>query len=122
MSDCAHPELRLSNDGVFCNNPDCGMRIDDEMAPIAADPRASLRTVHEIDQAHASAIQRVDSLMQLFDKWQKQSVNESAMDATENPMVFYTLVQVARTRIDVDELPYVLAACLTQLAKSVVKR
>lgn len=118
MSDCAHPELRISGGGVFCNNPDCGIRIDDDMSPIAADPRADLHLVHEIDQAHASALQRVGGLLDLLDKWQKQSINSAAKEAAENPMVFYAIVQVFRTRVDVDELPYILSAAVMELAKA----
>jgi len=122
MSDCAHPVLRLSADGVYCNDPDCNMRIDDDMQPISADPRASLRTVHEIDQAHASAIARVNSLLDILDKWAAQAIDSKADEATDNPMVFYAFVQILSTRVDISELPYMMAALLMQVAKDRVKK
>lgn len=115
---CFHPELRLSADGCFCNS--CGVQIDDD-TPIAVDPRADLKAVHEIDQAHASANTRIDGLMTMLDQWQKISINQSARDATENPMVFITLMQIMRTRVAADELPYLLAAAVMKLAATVVK-
>ena len=120
MPDCAHGTLRMSEEGVFCH--DCGARIDDEVSPLPADPTEHLRTVHDIDQAHASATQRIDALLDLLDKWQKQSINQAAMEATENPMVFFTLVQILRTRVDINEFPYMLAAAILQMAKDRVAR
>lgn len=115
---CSHPEFRLAGNGLFCNV--CGTQIDDD-TPIPIDPRANLQTVHDIDNAHASAETRVDSLMTLLDQWQKVSINQSARDATENPMAFFALVQLFRTRVSADELPYVMAALVLRLAALTVK-
>lgn len=116
-STCSHPEFRLAGNGLFCNL--CGVQIDDE-TPIPVDPRANLQTVHDIDNAHASAEARVDSLLTLLDNWQRISINQSARDATENPMVFFALVQVFRTRVSADELPYVMAALVLRVAAHTV--
>jgi hypothetical protein len=110
---CAHPELRLAATGLFCN--ECGVQIDEE-SPIPVDRNDNLRTVHEIDNAHASAERRLEALMTLLDQWQKISINQSARDATENPMVFYAFVQIFRTRVAADELPYLMAAMILRLA------
>lgn len=111
---CAHPVLRLSAEGVFCEK--CATRIDDDVVPLPTDEKAALRTIHEIDQAHASATQRIDSLISLLDKWQKQSINSAAKEAAQNPEVFYTIVQIMRTRVDVTEFPYLIAAAVMRIA------
>lgn len=112
--DCEHPELRLSAEGVFCTA--CATRIDDDVVPLPTDEKAALRTIHEVDQAHASATQRIDSLISLLDKWQKQSINSAAKEAAENPEVFFTIVQIMRTRVDVTEFPYLIAAAVMRIA------
>lgn len=120
MTDCAHPELRLNDGGVYCKS--CDLRIDDDMGPSPGDPRADLKMVHQIDQAHASSEARVDSLVERFRAWRRENPGTPATDATRNPMAFYAIVQLGQTRIDMNDLPYLLAAAIMRIAQLELSR
>lgn len=115
QASCTHKTLRLSIDGLVC--ADCDMRIDDDMSPVPGDPRADLRTVHQIDQAHADANTKIDALVERFHAWRREHPDAPADDATQNPMAFYAIVQLGQTRIDMNYLPYLLAAAVMRIAK-----
>lgn len=114
MPECAHSQLALRDGQLFCDV--CDLRIDDDMGPSPGDPRADLKMVHEIDQAHASAEARMDALVERFRAWRQENPTAPAEEATRNPMAFYAIVQLGQTKIDMNDLPYLLAAAIMRIA------
>lgn len=79
--------------------------------------------VHRIDQAQASAFERINALLGWISDW-LNTMNftlEEKMDALDDPMAFMALLKIMRERVNFDELPNLMAAAIISIAKTELK-
>jgi hypothetical protein len=78
-----------------------------------------LGMIHRIDQAQASAFQRISNLLEWVNDWLKnQGFDRDEMqDALDDPMAFMALMKIMRERVDVRELPNLMAAAIIRISK-----
>ena len=83
-----------------------------------------LSMVHRIDQAQASAFQRITNLVEWVRDWMThQGFDYDEMqDALDDPMAFMALLKIMRERVDVRELPNLMAAAIIRISKDELKK
>lgn len=83
----------------------------------------ALGTVHRIDQAQASAFERINALLGWISDWlDTMSFSaEEKLDALNDPMAFMALLKIMRERVSVDELPNLMAAAILSIARTELK-
>lgn len=83
-----------------------------------------LGAIHRIDQAQASAFQRITNLLDWIRDWMNNRgfEHDEMRDALDNPMIFVALVRILQQRVNVDELPNMLAAAIIRISKIELER
>lgn len=83
-----------------------------------------LGMVHRIDQAQASAFQRISNLLEWIRDWlNNQGFDKDEMaDALDDPMAFMALVKILQERVDVREIPNMLAAAIIRISKDELEK
>ena len=76
-----------------------------------------LHTVFEVEQSHASAMERLDSLLELIARWIATYPEEERHDAATSPMSFIGIVKILEHKVAATELPYLLGAAIMRLAE-----
>ena len=82
-----------------------------------------LHFVHRVEQAHGAAASRIDSLLGWIDDWVRDADldDEQKLDVVDDPNMFLALQQIMLHKVDVRELPNMLAAAVMRLAKDRLK-
>jgi hypothetical protein len=83
-----------------------------------------LSMIHRIDQAQASAFSRISNLLEWISDWMDRQgfeLGEKA-DALDDPMIFMALVKIMRERVDVRELPNLMAAAVIRISKGELEK
>lgn len=82
-----------------------------------------LGMIHRVDEAQASAFIRIDNLLEWINDWMNNQdfSFEEKRDALDDPMLFMALLKIMQERVDVRELPNMLAAAIVRIAHDSLK-
>ena len=78
-----------------------------------------LKMIHRIDEAQASAFSRIANLVEWVDDWMNHQnfTLEEKGDALDDPMAFMALLKIMQERVDIRELPNLMAAAIIRISK-----